>query len=190
MMKNRFPTLLAGMLVAAGGTAFAEEAAKPQYIVSSDGQEVLDVRAGLAWRRCVEGMRWNGRTCAGAPLALEHGQAVAWANKAAASDQRSWRLPSVAQLRRLSEARSADAAWATLFPAAPAEWHWSASVNVNTAPVNPYNYGNIMQGVNGNSVNRIAFMHGWAVNFATGEARGDMLKREPLRLRLVRAQLP
>ena len=33
-----------------------------------------------------------------------------------------------------------------LFPAAPGDWHWSSTANVNAPAVNQYNYGNIAQG--------------------------------------------
>jgi hypothetical protein len=47
-----------------------------------------------------------------------------------------------------------------------------------------------MQGLDESAVNRISFMHGWALNLSTGEALGNVLKGEPLRVRLVRYQEP
>lgn len=183
--------LVAGVLIAMGGTVWAADPPGARYVVSPDGREILDVQARLAWRRCLEGTYWNGRTCAGTPLTLDHSQAMARAKAMATADQKPWRVPQVAQLRRLAEEMKSDTtSFALLFPTTPADWHWSVSVNINTAPVNPYNYGNVMQGVDGTSVNRISFMHGWAVNFGTGEARGDMPKRESLWVRLVRNQVP
>ncbi len=44
---------------------------------------------------------------------------------------------------------------------------------------------NIEKGVTAENSNSLAFLHGWAVNPQTGEARGDVLKREKLLVRLV-----
>ncbi|HSV51971.1 MAG TPA: DUF1566 domain-containing protein [Burkholderiaceae bacterium] len=158
-----------------------------RFSISADGQEVLDTSSKSIWRRCVEGMHWNSKTCVGTPLAFDHAQAMARAKDQAASSQLSWRIPSAAQLRRLGEAsRQHPAVHGINFPAAPAGWHWSASVSTNNAQINPYNYGNVMQGLGPTSVNRLAFLQGWAVNWGSGEARGDVLKRELLAVRLVR----
>jgi hypothetical protein len=41
----------------------ASASAQP-YVISVDGDEVTDQQTGLIWRRCAEGMHWNGATCA------------------------------------------------------------------------------------------------------------------------------
>ena len=42
-----------------------------------------------------------------------------------------------------------------------------------------------MQGRTSENTTQLAFLHAWAVNLATGEARGDVLKRTELPVRLV-----
>src|SRR6186997_2310995 len=39
--------------------------AQGRYTISSDGQEVTDTTTKLAWRRCAEGLRWDGKECSG-----------------------------------------------------------------------------------------------------------------------------
>jgi Protein of unknown function (DUF1566) len=187
----RVLALVVASLLAGATTVFAADPLGARYLVSPDGREILDSQQKLAWRRCVEGMYWNGRTCEGTPLTLDHAQAMARAKEMANADQKAWRVPQMAQLRRLAESRRSDAAaFALLFPAAPNEWHWSASVTVDSTAVNPYNYGNVMRGLNESGVNRISFMHGWALNMETGQARSDVLKRELLWVRLVHPYIP
>jgi hypothetical protein len=45
-----------------------------------------------------------------------------------------------------------------------------------------------MRGRTNENTNRMAFLHGWAVNLTSGEARGDVTKRTKLPVRLVRPQ--
>ena len=59
-------------------------------------------------------------------------------------------------------------------------------MSVDTSNVNQYDYKNIERGVTPQNANRIAFLHGWAVNLLTGEAREDVLERTKLPVRLVR----
>ena len=152
---------------------------------------VVDGQARLAWARCVVGMEWNGKTCAGRPDRLDHGQALALASARAHSEALPWRLPRVNELRHLVD-RSARPPGpdAVLFPAAPRDWHWAANVNANARSVNPYNYGNVMQGRTSESATRTEFTLGWAVHTGTGEARGDASKSSALPVRLVRSLEP
>ena len=53
---------VAGLLFASVA-AHAETA--PRFVVSADGQEVLDTSTQLTWRRCAEGTTWNGKICKG-----------------------------------------------------------------------------------------------------------------------------
>ena len=162
--------------------------ALPRFQVSEAGDEVTDVQAKLVWRRCVEGMTWDGNTCTGKARLLDHSQAQALAKGAFESSKRPWRLPHVPELKRLIDGGQTPAAVdPVLFPHTPLQAHWSASTTVaGGGAFNPYNYGNIAQGRTSSSVNQVAFLHGWAVNFSTGEALGEVSKRTPLVVRLVR----
>lgn len=169
--------------------AQAPDTARAAWRVSEDGTEVIDVHAKQAWSRCAEGMVWQGKTCTGEPLLLTHKEALAQAASRAKADGLRWRLPRVTDLKHLARDLSAlPDAGDTLFPAAPREWFWAgtARVDASVESVNQYRYGNIMQGRTSADTNRMGFLHGWAVNIDTGEAKGDVLKRSKLPVRLVR----
>ena len=154
--------------------------------LSDDGAYVLDARAGVAWSRCVEGMGWNGTTCVGTPLLLNRNEAMALALDRGAAQGAHWRVPRVSELQRLvHKAAASPGLDPKLFPAAPGDWHWSATAAISSTPVNQYNYGNIAQGRREQNANHIALQQGWAVNLVTGEARGDVAKQTRLPVRLV-----
>lgn len=181
--------LLAALPLAAGAQAGVRSAAQPAPLaleLSADGQEVLDPVARLSWRRCVEGMHWNGKTCEGQPLKLDRAQASERARIEARESGRPWRLPRATELRRLAGSARLQAGGVPVFPGAPADWHWTSSVSIDTSRPNPYNYGSVMREREGGGLNQVATTQGWAVQFGSGEARGDMARREPLAVRLVR----
>ena len=151
---------------------------------TADGAGVVDEGARLVWSRCVEGMRWNGATCVGEASSLDRSGAAAAGVARAKRDGLPWRLPRVGEMQ--SAVRWARPA-PTLFPTAPEGWHWSGTSVVDLSPVNQYRYQNIRRHVTDENANRIAFLHGWAVNLATGEARDDIPKRTRLPVRLVRS---
>jgi hypothetical protein len=165
----------------------ASASAQPEWVISADGSYVVHLSAGVAWPRCVEGMHWNGRACEGQPLRLDHAAAVALAQRRAKADGVAWRLPHMKELQGLARqsARPADALGAWL-PNNPPGWCWSATANVDTRTVNEYSYDNVMHGVTAENMAHVQFMHAWAVNTTTGEARKDAPKRSPLLVRLVR----
>ena len=49
--------------------------AQGRYTISSDGQEVTDTTTKLAWRRCAEGLRWDGKECTGKLKTFKYGEA-------------------------------------------------------------------------------------------------------------------
>lgn len=158
-----------------------------QWVLSQDGAYVIDQSAKAAWSRCAEGMAWNGKTCTGKPKLMSHAEAKAYVAARVKADGVAWRLPRAQELRYLVDRKNpAQGLDRVLFPAAPGEWHWSSTANINMAPVNDYNYGNVMEGRTSANTNRIAFQQGWAVNLSTGEARGDASRSSLLPVRLVR----
>jgi hypothetical protein len=163
----------------------ATSAESPSLMVSKDGSFVLDMQSKLAWSRCVEGMQWNGQACVGEAALVTHGQALTLAGKRAKSDDACWRVPSTKELQHLVSKDEVAANAKTLFPSAPPDWYWTASASVDNSSVNPYDYKNIQRGVTGQNANRLAFLHGWAVNVQTGETRGDAAKTSKLPVRLV-----
>ena len=183
-MKRPIAACLLALAVASPGAW----AADPRFALSEDGAYVIDLQAKLAWPRCVEGMLWDGKTCTGQPLLFDHAQANAHAVARWKAEGIRWRLPHTTELKRLVDKHLPQQGLdPVLFPAAPREWHWSGTANVRAAgQVNQYSYENIQQGRNNNNADRMAYLHGWAVNLVTGDARGDVAKRTPLPLRLVR----
>jgi len=181
----RVATLLAA--VAAAGAA--EPPRPPPLAVSDDGSLVVNLRTRVAWSRCVEGMRWTGKTCAGTPLYVDHAGALALAAARREHEGGAWRLPRVTELQRLAGmAGDASAGLdARLFPGAPDELHWTSTANLDGGIVNDYDYDNIAHGRTNANANRIAFLHGWAANPGTGLARGDIVKRTRLPVRLLRS---
>jgi hypothetical protein len=174
------------LVIAACPVHAADVTSAPYFGLSDDGAYVLDVRAQVAWPRCVEGMQWNGKTCVGTPLLLDHGEAMARVRDLERLRGLRFRVPRVAELQGLvRKAAGPPGLDPHLFPASPSGWYWSATSSVSTARVNQYAYGNIVQGLNEQNANHIKFLHGWAVNASTGEAHDDVTKRTKLPVRLV-----
>lgn len=192
-MKLRMRLRLAAVTVAAHSLLWSAAAAAPpqvaaRFALSEDGAYVIDLKAKLAWPRCVEGMVWNGQTCTGNPQLFDHAQASAHALARWKAEGIRWRLPHTTELKRLVDSALPQPGLdPALFPAAPREWHWSGSANIRSAgQVNQYSYDNIQRGRNNDNADRMAYLHGWVVHLGTGEARGDVSKRTALPLRLVR----
>ena len=176
------------LLTAAVQAAMPIPADAPGLVLADHGAQILDPYTGLAWSRCVEGMHWNGKTCTGQPVHVSQAKALALAVARKGVDGFAWRLPRVTDLQRLATRMGAGAGLdPVLFPAAPAENHWAmtASIDTHISPVNQYNYANIQRGRTDENSTQLSFLHGWAVNPATGEARGDVPKRTELPVRLV-----
>lgn len=191
---HRSPAILAaaGLLAipAVAPACAAGPEASADWAFSADGTLVLDLRAQLAWPRCVEGMRWNAQaqTCTGQPRQLDRAEAAALAAERCKADNVPWRLPRAAELQRLVDRQASPVGLnAARFPAAPTQWHWCATANVAAQRGNPYNYNTVLQGATGpSSASQMAAINGWAVNLSTGEARGDVARTSKLPVRLVR----
>ena len=157
----------------------------PALVPADNGAQVLDPYTGLAWARCVEGMRWNGKACTGVAQLLTYGEAQALARKRWQADGVRWRLPRVNELRRLVNRKALPPSVDTqLFQAMPRDWLWTGTASVNTNTVNPYAYGNVARGGAGES--NMSVQQSWAVDMASGEARGDVGRATRLHVQLVR----
>jgi len=112
------PTFLARLLTAASFQVSAQE----RYISSTAGDEIADSKTGLIWRRCAEGMSWAKTTCTGMPTFGNQRQAAKWA-KAQATNDKSWRLPTLQELNSILALREMDVGKAAIdpkaFPATP-----------------------------------------------------------------------
>ena len=141
----------------------------PQVIVGQSSQFytkehfVIDLFTSTEWMRCSVGQRWNGETCTGKIINLNHDQ-IADVLKIA-SDQlgSGWRLPSRKELESLvCRDCKIPKINTKIFP--------------NTDPV-PYWTG---------ERNKFAKRHFWSVNFYTGNTYGRFYPYQSLAVRLVR----
>lgn len=179
--------LALGALASPVRAAETEAAAPTRPQVAADGLSVIDSAARLVWARCVEGMQWDGKGCVGEAQLMSHAQAVAAAAQRAKAEGQAWRLPRVNELRRLVDRRARPVGPnPQLYPGALRDWHWSGTASVPTGSVNPYAYGNVMQGRTQESGSSESFVTGWAVHLGNGESRSDVAKGTRLAVRLVR----
>lgn len=126
-MNIRKPVL--GLLLA-GICQMPITASAQRYQLSPGGAEVTDAQTGLIWRRCAEGMAWNGQTCTGTALNLVHSSAEALAKREAARDKKAWRLPTFKELQSLQvPGQFGQLIDASVFPATPERWFWSVFID-------------------------------------------------------------
>ena len=143
MMRTRCGVLLALSLGAASLTAVAQTcnpfvaavAPNGRYADLSDGT-VVDTQTGLMWKKCSEGMTWNGTsgTCGEAAKTYSWDGALALANNVNAGSageklgHSDWRLPSVKELASLVERKCFNPAVnATYLLNTAADTYWSSS---------------------------------------------------------------
>lgn len=144
--------------------AAASSHAQGRFTVSADGQEVLDTSTQLSWRRCAEGLRWDGKTCSGKLAKFSYAGAKQQAAGAAKAGAKAWRIPSKDELLGLVDKASkkkpridGDA-----FPNTPSTLFWA------TRP-----------GTDDN-------LNAWLISFANGKVMGNVAEAK-FPLRMVRA---
>lgn len=158
------------------------DAGAAQLQLSADGSEVQDLRARLAWSRCLQGMEWRQQRCEGSPQRLNYAQAQKLAKSRNQVDGLRWRLPRANELRRLRQSATPVAGQAPLLPDVPGDWHWTGTAAVNAGAVNQYTYDQT-----GPVRNRLSGQQAWAVDWATGQASGEMGRGNLLLVRWVRS---
>jgi Protein of unknown function (DUF1566) len=107
-----------------------------RYTLSANGQEVTDNQTGLTWRRCVEGMTWDGTTCSGTALTFTYEDALQRVQSEAGSNSTAWRLPSIKELASIVNGNRpypGPTIDTTYFPATPPGPFWSASPNASNS---------------------------------------------------------
>jgi hypothetical protein len=166
----------------------AEDAA-PKLTPSADGQELIDAAAGLAWSRCAEGMRWDGRRCDGEIKLFTHAEALASARTRSEAEGRLWRVPRVQELKRLPEHLGSKPQAAVLMPDVPRGWYWTSTVRIESEAVNVYSYANVQRGTTERQADRLSLQAGWQVEYPSGAVRSSP-KREKQLVRLVRPLQP
>ena len=123
--------LLALCIFQVAATTAAQDS---QYLYSDDGNEVTDTRTGLVWRRCVEGMRWNGSTCIGSAASYSYTAALQLAASEAGRTGVAWRLPGLSELNAVARTMSMHPTIGSgTFPATPEMWFWSSSAFAGVA---------------------------------------------------------
>lgn len=98
-----------------------------RFTLSDDGQEVTDRHTGLVWRRCVEGMTFDGHDCVGKPLSLTWVDTLAHARKQARQTGVDWRLPNVKELASLLDHERHMYIDTKIFPGGQKSYLWSSS---------------------------------------------------------------
>ncbi len=106
--------------------------ADPRYVFSDSGSEVTDGKTGLTWRRCVEGMAWDGATCTGQPRIFNGLSRVLAYEKSLTG----WRVPKLDELLSIVSVYPQHAGAntgiggtdASAFPNLPAEAAWSSTL--------------------------------------------------------------
>ena len=135
-----------------------------RFTISADGHEVTDTTARLIWRRCAEGMRWDGKACSGKPVKYSYAGAKEKAARSAKDDGKAWRIPAREELVALVDMaqKKKPRLDAQAFPQTPSSSFWAGRA--------------------GSDDN----LNAWLVNFSNGKVRGN-LGQAKFPLRLVRA---
>lgn len=145
------------LVALASCAAFAQQPGG-RFMPSADGQEVLDTKTNLVWRRCVEGMKWDGKTCAGKPLKMKY--ALAKQRAAEEKGGQAWRVPAKEELTTLvdKQQKKKPLVDQDAFPNQPKVLYWAKR-----------------QGFDDN-------LNAWTVDFGNGKAYGDGGNKHGLRL--------
>ena len=149
-------TAVTFMLLAHAGVATASTFMKRDHLV-------IDLTFGVEWLRCSVGQVWNGTTCEGKVMTLDHDQikiAIAQANEQLGDG---WRLPTRAELEGLvCTTCGRPMIDAEAFPGTASEPYWTGEVN------------------------GMASRHIYSVNFFNGWTYGRFFPTQALAVRLVR----
>lgn len=135
-----------------------------RFAVSADGQEVTDSKSGLTWRRCAEGMRWDGKACSGKPVKFSYATAKSKASSTAKGGGKAWRVPTRDELVALVDmgTKKKPRIDTEAFPQTPSAPFWASK-----------------PGMDDN-------LNAWLVNFGNGKVQAN-LGQAKFPLRLVRA---
>ena len=130
-----------------------------RFAISADGQEVTDATTRLTWRRCAEGMRWDGKACSG--KLLKYSYAMAKQRAAVNDGGKSWRVPTRDELVGLVDMATKKKPRIDIqaFPQTPSAPFWASR---------PGSDDNL---------------NAWLVNFGSGKVRANLGQAKfPLRL--------
>jgi hypothetical protein len=106
----------------------AQKMTAKNYVISKDGTEVFDTQTGLTWRRCVEGMKWDGKTCSGYPFGGMLVESLQRAANEARLTGKNWRLPNIKELGSLIDTTQPNLAIdLNALPETPNDQMWYSS---------------------------------------------------------------
>jgi len=140
IVKTGLSFLTAALLATSTSLALAQDCnpniplTKPdsRYTYNPAGDEVTDSVTGLVWKRCVEGMNWNGSTCTGSFSTFSWEGALAQAASVAQTTGLAWRMPNIKEINSLVEtACEYQAINQAVFPVTPDFYMWSGSVTID-----------------------------------------------------------
>jgi hypothetical protein len=131
-----------------------------RFTVSADGQEVTDNAARLTWRRCAEGMRWDGKACSGKMVKYSYAGAREKALQVARDQGKAWRIPAREELVGLLDmAKKKPRIDVQAFPQTPSAPFWASRAGSNDN------------------------LNAWLVSFSSGKVRANLGQAKfPLRL--------
>lgn len=161
-------TFLAGIMAAA---AFLSTPAMAQGTTHMARDHlVIDLRFSIEWLRCTVGQVWNGTTCVGDVVRLDHDQIAIAISQAEEQLGEGWRLPTLDELEgllckeceKLSYSEPRPMIDGDIFPETVSEPYWTGQQN------------------------RLSRQHYFSVNFFNGWTYGRFLPTQPLAVRLVR----
>ena len=158
--RAAMPVLRIAALIVLALAAGASQA-QGRFTVSADGQEVTDTTARLTWRRCAEGMRWDGKACSGKLLTYKYAAAKEHAARSAKEAGKAWRIPTREELVPLVDmtTKKRPRIDSDAFPQTPSLHFWASR-----------------PGFDDN-------LNAWLVSFSNGKVRANLGQAKfPLRL--------
>ncbi|CAK0752258.1 conserved exported hypothetical protein [Gammaproteobacteria bacterium] len=98
-----------------------------QFTDNRDGT-VSDTVTGLMWKRCAEGMNWDGVSCSDNASFFTWSNALQQAAASGYAGKADWRLPNIKELRSIVERQCSDPSInLSVFPNTPSSYFWSGS---------------------------------------------------------------
>lgn len=129
-MKSLFSIIVSAALLPAMAQAQSCNSqitpSTPNAQFQVDGEEVIDFRTNLIWKRCATGQTWTGSSCSGAS------DSYTWAQALSVGNGTNWRLPNIKELLSLVEVSCGSPAInASIFPNTEDLYFWTSSPYVN-----------------------------------------------------------
>jgi hypothetical protein len=135
--------------------------AQDRYTISADGNEVTDTTSRLVWKRCAEGLHWDGKACSGKLMKFKYAEAKQHLASTTGGNAQAWRIPTLSELKTLvdKKAKKKPLIDPAAFPDTPKQQFWATRPGTDDD------------------------LNAWLVNFANGKTYGNVgASRFPLRL--------